>query len=182
MRYLFAAIALLAIFASAYAVEVNTPGTVYLYDQAKEINVEIVNSEETSQEFSVEFTAPTQFEVSQDSGTIAGSGTKTISITVFPRSDLKGQSYQSKLEVTLGNKRFVKNINLVFRAQPEEGTAPEGPAQEPEATGLAAGLFSLGAMPEFTPELAINIVLALIAAILLIAFIARFTKRMGGLK
>jgi hypothetical protein len=35
-------------------------------------------------------------------------------------------------------------------------------------------------MPALTPELALNVVLGLIAAILLIAFIARFTKRMGG--
>ncbi len=172
----------MAVFASAYAIEVNSPGTVYLYDEAKEISVKIVNVEETAQDFSVEFTAPTRFEVSRDSGTVAGKRSETISITVFPRSDLKGQTYQSKLEITLGDKKFVKNINLVFRATQKEGTAPEDhPPQEPETTGLTGGLFSLGAMPGLTPELTFNVVLGLIAAILLIAFIARFTKRMGGL-
>ncbi|MDP6670652.1 MAG: hypothetical protein QGI60_02445 [archaeon] len=180
MRYLFAVIALMTVFASAYAADVDSPGTVYLYDEAKEINVKIVNSEETAQDFSVEFTAPTRFEVNQDSGTVAGNRTKTVSITVFPRSDLVSQTYQSKLEITLGDKKFVKNINLVFRAQQGETPPTIQAPEEPETTNPAVGFFTLGAMPALTPELALNVVLGLIAAILLIAFIARFTKRMGG--
>jgi|TARA_B100002003_G_C13880617_1_gene429934 hypothetical protein len=180
MRYLFALIALMTICTLAYAANVDSPGTVYLYDEAKEISVNIVNSDETAQPFSVEFTAPTPFEVSQESGTVAGNKTKTVSITVFPRSDLVSQTYQSKLEISLGDKKFVKNINLVFRAPQGEIPPTNQVPEEPETTSSTVGLFALGAMPALTPELAFNVVLGLIAAVLLIAFIARFTKRMGG--
>ena len=98
MRYLFALIALMFVLSSAYAFSVDSPGTVYLYSEAKEISVKIVNVEEAAQDFSVEFSAPTRFEVSRESGTVAGKRTETISITVFPRTDLVGQTYQSNLD------------------------------------------------------------------------------------
>ena len=175
MKSLFAIIALIMLCVSASAIDVSSASTVYLYGEAKDLSVKIVNSDDALQQFEVDFSAPTQIEINQASGTIAANRSKTISVTIYPRSDLEGQTYQSKLEVTLGNQRYVKKVNLVFRGQQEQ----IGEEEPIEPGPITIGFFGL-AMPEMSGELALNIILILIAAILLIAFIARFVKRMEG--
>ncbi|MAG21742.1 MAG: hypothetical protein CL943_00355 [Candidatus Diapherotrites archaeon] len=165
---------------STLAISVDSPGTVYLYDEAKEVSLKIVNQEDSAQDYSIEFDAPTRFELSKTTGTIAGNGRETVSIKLYPRSDLVGQTYKSKLEVNIGNERFVKQLRIVFRgAQEEQAEEPE-PEVNGTETDLATSFFTLFALPAITAELLVNLVLMVVSAILLIAFIARFVKRMEG--
>ena len=176
-KCLFALIALVWLGFSAHAIEVESVGTVYIYEEAKEITIEVINTNERTQEFSIEYNAPTQFELSEANGTISGRGAKKVFLKIYPRSDLTGQSYQTKLDVLIGNERFVKKIDLVFREKQEE--QEEGEKGEEGTQIIPVGLFGLG-LEEMSWELGLNIALIIIAAILLVAFIARFVKRMEG--
>jgi hypothetical protein len=167
---------------SAWAVEIDAPSTVYLYDAPKGVDVKIVNAKETAQQFSVQFDAPTQFELSEESGSVEAQRSKTISITLYPRSDLVGQTYESKLVVALGKEKFAKKLRMVFRGgrgQLEEQAGGNESATPAGLFGLASAWPALTAF-EVTTELVLDAFLAVIAAVLLIAFIARFVKRMEG--
>lgn len=178
MRYIFALIAFAMFCLSAMAIDVRVAGTVYVYDQPKDVSIKIVNASDSTQQFTVQFNAPTQFELSQTNGSIAGNSSKTVTLTVFPRSDLTGQTYESKLEITLGKERYIKQLGIVFRGEKEQASGPSGEGNEGSAA--PSGLFALFAMPAITQEFVLNAVLAVIAAVLLIAFISRFIKRMEG--
>ena len=179
-KCLFALMALIMVCVSTQAIEVDSVGTVYIYGEAKEITLEITNTHESAQDFSIEYNAPTQFELSEINGTISGRGAKNVTLKIYPRSDLTGQSYQTKLDVMIGNERFVKKIDLVFREKREEPADDEKDGNRGEENQIIpVGLFGLG-LGEIGWELGLNIALIVIAAILLIAFIARFVKRMEG--
>ncbi len=180
MKYLFAFLAFMIICLGTWAVDIEAPNTIYLYDEAKEVNIRLTNDSDSSQDFSIEFSAPTQFELSAYSGTIPAGKSKNITLTLFPRSDLEGQTYESKLDVEAGSSRKVKMLHIVFRGTAEKGEEETGNGEDGTEIDAVTGFFTMFAMPEITSGLLLNSALALIAAVLLIAFIARFVKRMEG--
>ena len=167
--FVFLAIALFCI--NAAAISVDVASTVYIYDQAKDVSIRITNDSGSSQDYSIEFSAPTNFSLSQNNGIIDAGRNKTVRLTIEPNSELVSQTYKSKLEVRIGEEKYVKMVNLVFREAVDEGeTGQESPI----------GFFTFAPLGTVAGEIALNITLVLIAAILLIAFIARFIKRMEG--
>ena len=95
-----------------------------------------------------------------------------IKLKLLPRNDLLGSTYTSILTVSVGEKEMRRELKLTFeKAGEAEPTRPQ--KQEAEAPPVAFAVLPSAALNEVT----LNIVLALIVAILLISFIARFTKR-----
>ena len=97
-----------------------------------------------------------------------------IKLKLLPRNDLVGSTYTSILTVNVGEKEMRREIKLTFAKAGEAKPAPNG-GQKREAEGAAVAFAVLpsAALNEAT----LNIVLAVFAPILLISFIARFTKR-----
>ena len=99
-------------------------------------------------------------------------------LTIYPDKGLINQSYESTLVIELGSEKIIKTINISFKKAQEQ--LPEKPVPEPgidlgEVSGsISSGFASLAFIGS---ENALNLALVFIAAILLIAFIARFIRR-----
>ncbi len=164
---------------SANALQVDAPSTIVVQESQKDIPLTIRNDTEAEQEYSVQFYAPFDAIVSPSFGRL-GSGKSTISSLSIPRQeDLEGSSYEASLEVRLGEEKAFRRLRVIFK---ESGKGEELGS----TTGADSGLVSLAGFYAFagifTPENLLNVFLVFVAAILLIAFIARFVKRLEGSK
>jgi hypothetical protein len=169
----------------AQALSIGSPGTIIVQQGQKEFAVSITNDSASEQDFSLQFYTPFNTSVSPSSGKIGAGETAIAAITIPRQEELEGSAYNCLIEVRAGGEIASKEINVVFRAEeaaPQGGTE-NGGEEFPtgEIASFTTGLFSAASMA-FTPENALNAVLALFAAILLIAFIARFVKRLEATK
>jgi hypothetical protein len=185
-RYL-VGIFLLFLAANAAAFPVEIPGNINVFDAPKEVSLVIRNDSGTEKHFTVDFVAPARIELSEAEGTIPAGGFKKIYVTVFPREDLLEQTYETSLIVELGDEKIVKKVNIIFKPSFFQ---EQDSAQEPTPVDFSTltGFFSFFSIPAmnfgqyFSWETALNVFLVIVAAILLIAFIARFTRRISEAK
>lgn len=184
-------LALLSLSASAFYLD--APGTIIVQQAQKEVLVSIGNDSAIEQDFSAHFSAPFSSSLSPSIGKIGAGKTIALSLSISPQEALGGSTYNCLLEVQAGGEKISRNISVIFKEK-ENKSSPQGTGTGGNnaagffslaglsgyAAGLSAyatGLFAYGA-GLFTPENALNAALAFIAAILLIAFIARFVKRL----
>ena len=124
--------------------------------------------------------------------------TVNVRLKLLPRNDLLGTTYQSTLTIKLGEETKEFPVTLIFAeaadetatiespSAPAEPVAAEKPAPTPAsnpideaAEGVSAALVVMPQLSqEAMSELLFNVALAVIAALLLISFLARLTKRM----
>ena len=177
MRKCLAAFALLLLLSSASAIDLRLPSTIVVQQEQKEIPVTILNDSGREQDYSIEFLAPFSAVATPSFGTLAEGKSITASLSVKPEESLEGSTYEANLIVKLGQETVSRNIRVIFKEEEkQEGSGTNG-----------LGFFSLAGFSTlstaiFTPENMLNGFLALIAAVLLIAFIARFVKRLEASK
>jgi len=173
------------------ALTVEAPGNVFLAKGEKEISIRMTNGSASSADYSIDFIGPVNVSFSGSNGTIGAFSTKYITMRVPYSASLAGQDYESTLLVQSGGEKIEKKIDVSFM---EKAAAP-APVPKKDAddfigsNALVSGFFALFSFDWlgwfgwlFTPENALNLALALIAAVLLIAFIARFVKRLEAKK
>ena len=172
-------IAVLLFSVSAHALYVKAPANLIVMDVQKDIPIAITNETEEEQEYNIYFSAPVEYTISPISGKLGAGKTTIITLSIKPDEYLAGTTYEGTLEVEMGEEKAFKGISVIFKEEPVE----EEEQEENQGTGFFAfGDFSAAVLGLFTPENAINIFLAILAAILLIAFIARFVKRLEASK
>jgi len=164
---------------SAQAFYLDAPGTIIVQQAQKEVLVAISNDSATEQDFSAHFSAPFSSSLSPSNGKIGAGETATLILSISPQENLEGSTYDCLLEVQVGGEEASKNINIIFKGEESE---PKNETGNSNAGFFPlTGLFSYAA-GLLTPENALNAALVLVAAILLIAFIARFVKRLEASK
>ena len=167
---------------------VDAPRTIIVQQAQKEVVVAISNDSATEQDFSAHFSAPFGSSLSPSDGKIGAGETATLILSIFPQEALEGSTYNCLLEAQVGGEKISRNISVIFKGKESEGM-PQGQTGGGNAgffsmtwfSASATGLFSY-AEGLLTPENALNAALVLVAAILLIAFIARFVKRLEASK
>ncbi len=167
MKEAIAIIAFLLLIPSSNAFLVSTPSNFTIVDKEASLFISIENT--TNQEYGLEvkYSAPTQYRTVFVPRTIKPYSAASIEIVLQPDKNLSGSVYESNLTVNLGNETKTKKILLEFK-----GTKLEEKIDSNSTTGLA-GLQGL-----VTAENLLNAFLIIIAVLLLIAFIARLTKRL----
>ncbi len=165
------------------ALKVSAPSTIVVETGQKNVPIIIENDSTFNQSFEVSFSAPFEVEITPSQGSIEAAQETVVTFSVSQQPETSGMNYQGTLEVRLGQDKAFRKLDILFKEgrQPILGQdeIPQIPSIE-NITGLAsfAGLYSwAGSL--FTIQNLINAVLALVAAILLIAFIARFLKRVA---
>jgi len=176
------ALALFLLFCSvsANAIYVDFPSTIIIQQEQEDFPVTIRNDEEIAQDFSAKISAPFEAIVSPSNGSIAAEKSTILSLSIIPSEELEGNSFETTLEIQIGEEKAFKNVRIIFKEEAET-------EEEPEVQTIGTGLFSFADFDAFTaiiftPENALNAFLAVVAAILLIAFISRFVKRVEGSK
>ncbi|MDD5163406.1 MAG: hypothetical protein PHD95_04320 [Candidatus ainarchaeum sp.] len=158
---------------SASAFNVDAPGSIIVFDSPRDIWITVANDSPIEQNLDIKFFSPAVSNLPYVPARIGPYSEAKFAITIFPSNELFGKTYDSTLIVSLGSDKIIRTIGLSFKK-----TIVPVPAPGPPGNGnpISAGLFSLAA---FGSENALNIALAFIAAILLIAFIARFVRRLN---
>lgn len=169
---------------SAQAFYIEAPGTVIVQQAQKEALISIRNDSAIEQDYSAHLSAPFSSSLSPSNGKIGAGKTITLSLSISPQETLEGSTYNCLLEVQVGGEKASKNISVIFKEKESEGKPQDQTGGNNAGffsmawfSASATGLFSYAA-GLLTPENALNTALAFIAAILLIAFIARFVKRL----
>jgi len=169
--------ALIFITASASAFTVESPNNVFVFESEKEITIRVFNDSSVQKSLDVKFYSPAHSELIGVQEKIQADSHSSFSIRLLPREDLAGQTYESTLEIELGNTKIIRKIDISFKKPSGESSiimAPVPPVS-PDFNAIGAGFATLGMIGM---ENALNIVLGIIAAVLLIAFIARFLRRL----
>ncbi len=178
-KHSLAILALLLICSNVLASSIGVPGTIYLYEEKNSTTITIENSESYSQNFELEAIFPTAISLSRESGTISANRGTSLTITIQPRAGLIGQTYEGKVIATIGEEEISRPMRIVFRKAKAADKTPADPEPSNNTGSATTGFFTV-ASPNAVSDLLLNAFLGLVAAILLIAFIARFTKRLEG--
>ncbi|MCX6799097.1 MAG: hypothetical protein NTW59_03315 [Candidatus Diapherotrites archaeon] len=175
----------LLLFGSVAALSVDAPSNVFLYGQEKEILVKITNEGSSPADFSVKFLGPVTAVITPKNSEVQPKTTTAVIVSIPADGKLAGETYKSTIIVESNGNKTYNEITLHFKA------GQEAPAPEPAAPGFdfgtaASGFFALFGTSAlagiFTFENMLNALLIIVAAILLIAFIARFVKRLEAKK
>ncbi|MFH1240696.1 MAG: hypothetical protein V1672_05825 [Candidatus Diapherotrites archaeon] len=165
-------LALLISSVSAMELKTYVPNPVYIFDSPKEITFVVENRSSVSKELQINFATSADYDISNYPSELRPHESRKVSMTIYPEKGFEGSVFESQLIINLGNETQVTNMIIKFR----------GTENSEEAVGeiaLASGFFTLfgAASNAGLSEIVFNVVLVVIAAILLIAFISRYTKR-----
>jgi len=163
------------------------PGNVTIGNAPAEINFEVVNGSTSGQKLDVEVFVPAGYEVEAPGFLDAGESTN-VKITFAPDFEKRGSGYEATVIITLGTNQIERALNVYFEGS-EKTAAAEGNGKSADSkgnggqgflgiSGLATGLENAFNGP--STELMLDIVLVIIAAVLLIAFISRLTMRVAA--
>ena len=176
---LFAAVLFVAFSASAASVEASSD--VFFFEEPNALVVEVLNDSDARKSLSIEFYAPLDFEFVDNTDSLPAHGRQRVAIVMHPRKDLLGSSYLSTLIVKVGEQTFVRAIELHFKEKKAEepSDGKEGNKGEESDETALAGLFSLISLDWISAELVLDVFLVIVAAVLLLAFISRYSKRVS---
>ena len=151
------------------------PSQASFYERPVELSFKARNDSAQTQAVTVDLQV-VKFTVLASPGTLNAGETGEVKLRLQPRNDLIGSTYNATLTVRVGAQETRKEIRLSFeKAKQAMNKEPEKPAP-PRAGFPLAGFVVLPSLGVFNGAI-LNIALAVIAALLLISFIARFTKR-----
>ena len=154
----------------------SVPGTIIIHQEQTDTPITIVNNSDFEENYSTYFSAPFDAVITSASGVLPAGKSTIATLSIAPNRELANSTYDVVLEVQLGEKKAFKNVRIVFK---EEEVEVEEPLPKTSSAGFVSlGSFNAAIASVFTLENAINTVLAIVAAFLLIAFIARFVKRL----
>ena len=162
----------LLIATSVSAIRVTIPSEVVVAEgQVTQFPIMIENTSSHEKGLIVSYSAPTQNRFLNVPQTIAGGDTIEIIVELQPNNSLTGSVYKSSVNVKLSDESAVRTNALIF-VPGQVISTPNTPTPNTPTTGF----FTLGLLGN---DSLLNIVLILVAAVLLLAFIARFVKRVA---
>ena len=165
-------LALLISGVSAMELKTYVGNPVYVFDSPKEITFVVENRSSVSKELQINFVTSADYDISNYPSELKPHESRKVSMTIYPEKNFEGSVFESQLVIRLGNETQVKNMIIEFReTENSEETAGQ--------VALASGFFTLFDAVDNggLPALVFDVLLIVVAAILLIAFISRYTKR-----
>ncbi|MBU0662166.1 hypothetical protein KJ891_01785 [Candidatus Micrarchaeota archaeon] len=162
------------------------PGNVTIGNTPAEINFDVVNGSTSGQKLEVEVFVPAGYKVEAPEFLGAGESTN-VKITFAPDFEKRGSGYEATVVITLGKNQTERALNVYFEGSEKTG-AVKGDEKAADSEGnegqgfLGISGFVTGLENAFNgpaTELMLDIVLVIIAAVLLIAFISRLTMRVA---
>ncbi len=166
------ALALLVSGVSAMELKTYVGNPVYVFDGPKEITIVVENRSSVSKELQINFATSADYDIGPYPNELRPHESRKVSITIYPEEGFEGSIFESKLIIKLGNETQVKNMIIEFKET-------DNSDKDAGEIALASGFFTLfgTAGNAGLSEIVFNVVLVVIAAILLIAFISRYTRR-----
>jgi|SRR3989338_7362777 len=174
---LLAGVFLLALTGSASAFLLEAPSGAFIFDSPRDFWIIVKNDSPIDKTLDVRFFSPATSDLLGVPDVIQANSESKFTLRIYPAKGLEGQTYESTLVVSLDNEKAVRTISLAFKNPAFQRPVPVPEQNQDSGIGfISAGFVSLAAIGS---ENALTIVLVIIAAILLIAFIARFLHRIN---
>ena len=166
------ALALLVSGVSAMELKTYVGNPVYVFDSPKEITIVVENRSSVSKELQINFATSADYDIAEYPSELKPHESRKVFITIYPEENFEGSVFESKLIIKLGNETQVKNMIIKFRETDNSG-------EDASEVALASGFFTLFSAVDNggLPALVFDVLLVVVAAILLIAFISRYTRR-----
>lgn len=173
LRTLSIAVALLMLASIAFAFDLEVANPVHIFGEQKEISVTIKNTSDKDKELKFAFYAPLKYTIDYIPGEVKAQSYQTIKITFFPETEVENSIYNAVLSVSLDDETIEKNMKIYYHGEKNSQTGEEN-----NSGNFTSGFFSFVGTPLLiNAEMVFNVILVIIAAVLLIAFISRLTKR-----
>ncbi|MBI4053255.1 MAG: hypothetical protein HY394_04415 [Candidatus Diapherotrites archaeon] len=170
---------------AAFAFSVNVPGSITLFNESRDVSVKVFNDSFSEKGLEANFFSPFNYSVIGAPKSVKAQSSAQFTLRVYPAPGLENTYQSASLEVWLGGEKKVVPVTIAVKEK-DSGTVSVSGSKPVTANdsgsasqGPASGLFSLGTAFTADSDLAVNLALVLIAAVLLIAFIARFTNRVA---
>ncbi len=160
-----------------HALNVDLPNSITFFEEARSINFEVENVSGKTQELNIEVFAPIAFEIKGEKQFLENGETAFIELTFFPQDKYLNSVYESTVLIKLGREIQKEKIPLYFEEKIEEKREETEEQKETFNPVTATGNIFLAGITEFLNP--INFILTIIAAILLVLFISRLTKRLN---
>jgi len=201
-KCLIALVLLVLMSASCLAVSVNVPSTIVVGQEQKDVPITVSVNSSRDTDFEASFSSPFNAYLIPSSGTLKGGKAEILTLSISPNKALEGSNYNVVFEAEIGEEKVFRNVRVIFSEEAgtgqgsaeDNGTGPEAGEGFSGSSGSETGegviefqAYALAGLYSWVEGLVsfeniVNIVLVVVAAILLIAFIARFVKRLEAEK
>lgn len=175
-KHFLLAVAVLFLVFNASALSVsNIPSSINFFEQTKELRFDVLNNSDFEQPLNIELFSPIRYRIANSiPATLLPGERAQIVLQLFPQKAAVNTQYKSTLYTTLGDETEKREITMFFDANPKALYIAQN-----QNTNQAIGASALAILGDANAgEFWINFILIIIAAILLIAFIARMNRRM----
>ncbi|MDO8626972.1 MAG: hypothetical protein Q7K42_00770 [Candidatus Diapherotrites archaeon] len=190
----------LMLLGSVNALVIEYPRTLAVEKEFKEFEVKISNDSGQEKSLAFEFIAPSTIQTSSLPSTVKAGEEVSLIVKIFNDEKFWNSTYISSLKVDLGLEQFSKKIETKYLKPVAETSTPIKPTKDTTTENKNSDankdpvIPAINSMAEILPisglvsflnsgnafnfgELVLDAFLVLVAAVLLIAFIARFVKR-----
>ena len=181
-KKLLALLFMVCLASAAFGFSVNVPGSIVIFNEPQDVAVKVFNDSYSEKGLEVNFFSPFNYSVIGAPKSVKAQTSAQFVLRVYPAAGLENTYQSASLEAWLGGEKKVVPVTIAVKEKYSgkvslSGSEPVKPNVSGSGSqGTASGLFSLGPVFAADSDFALNIALVLIAAVLLIAFIARFTN------
>ena len=173
---------LLLVFNFSDALVMRAPNEVTISEKQNSFEIYIYNDSQQMKNLNLQINMPVEYTLRNMPNVIAPKNSANIIVVVDYNEKFALQNYKASIEINAGNERIVHEFKLKFAPKEEKVKVIVVEKEEKETkkeTNLSqlSGMFLLPLEISFN-ELILDIILVIIAAILLIAFISRYIKRL----
>ena len=177
----------LLLFTSSFALVVRAPNEVIVSSKNHSFDIYIYNDSEKIKNVSLKLNLPVEYTLKNMPSVIGGKNSANVTVAVDYDERLAMQKYACSLEVETENEKIKHEFTLKFAPAEEKVKVVvvevEKEAEEKSENNALKTATAMLTMPlnMDSYELLVDIILALIAAVLLIAFISRYVKRLHSM-
>ncbi len=176
------ALMLLLFFSFSNALVVRAPNEVTISEKQNSFEIYIYNDSQQMKNLNLQINMPVEYTLRNMPNIIAPKNSANIIVVVDYNEKFALQNYKANIEINAGDERIIHEFKLKFAPKEEKVKVIVVEKEEKETkkeTNLSqlSGMFLLPLEISFN-ELILDIILVIIAAVLLIAFISRYIKRL----
>jgi len=183
-KWLLVLTSILLVFCSnTHALELDLPNSVTFFEEEKTIVFEVENDSGERQDLRIKVFSPVAYEINGNKSFLENGEKAFVELAFIPNERVLNSVYESTVLVELGREIKQEKISLYFEKKieyNEEESEEKDGEENLDGTNvfgsLTGNVFLAGFTDFFSP---VNLFLTFIAAILMLLFISRLTKRLN---
>ncbi|PIN98646.1 MAG: hypothetical protein COT90_03300 [Candidatus Diapherotrites archaeon CG10_big_fil_rev_8_21_14_0_10_31_34] len=182
-KWLLLAVIFILIASNSSALVLDLPNSITFFEEEKTLSFEVENQSGETQNLNVLIYSPIAYEIKGNKSFLKNGEKAFIEVTFLPNEKVLNSVYETTVLVELGREISQEKISMYFEKTMNYPDEKETGNKETEKDSdganvfgaLTGNVFLAGFSELFNP---VNLILILIAAVLMLLFISRLTKRL----